>query len=132
MARFSRSSKSKLATTHLRLQELFKRVIRGYDCKVLCGYRDRGEQDKAFKSKRSTKSYPQSKHNHLPSIAVDVVPYPIDWDDMERFRHFVGYVEGVASMMGMKIRNGGDWDSDHEFDDQRFIDMPHFEYLGEV
>ena len=40
---------------------------------------------------------------------------------------FGGFVKGVASQKGIKIRWGGDWDSDNDLHDQNFIDLPHFE-----
>ena len=33
-----------------------------------------------------------------PSRAVDVVPYPIDWDDRERFHLFAGFVIALLSL----------------------------------
>ena len=130
MPTFGTRSAYNLSTCSLPLQELFNEVVKHYDCSVLCGHRNSVLQEKAFLEGKSTKQWPDSKHNGHPSVAVDVVPYPIDWEDMERFRHFVGFVEGIAVAKGIKIRNGGDWDSDREFDDQRFIDMPHFELCG--
>lgn len=129
MPSYSEKSSMRLATCHPDLIRLFEEVIKHYDCSVLCGYRGPDEQHQAFILHRSTKEFPDSKHNQLPSIAIDVAPYPIDWDDMERFRHFAGFVEGMAVLMDIKIRSGGDWDSDHNFKDQRFIDMPHFELV---
>lgn len=129
MAKFGQKSKQRLGECHPDLQRLFNQVIKHYDCTVLCGFRDEATQNKAVAEKRSTKTFPHSKHNQFPSIAIDVVPYPIDWDDMQRFRHFAGFVEGMAMAMGIKIRSGGDWDSDRQFDDQRLIDMPHFELM---
>jgi len=129
MPNFSGTSKQRLGTCQPDLQRLFKAVIKHYDCTILCGFRNQEDQQKAFTEKHSTVQFPNSKHNSFPSIAVDVAPYPIDWDDMERFRHFAGFVEGMATAMGIKIRSGGDWDRDHQFDDQRFIDMPHFELV---
>ena len=38
---------------------------------------------------RSKLSWLESKHNCEPSRAVDIAPYPIDWDDRERFSHLV-------------------------------------------
>ena len=64
---------------------------------------------------------------HLTGRAVDVAPYPIDWDDTDRFYHFAGYVFGIAESMGIHLRWGGDWDSDFTFTDQSFHDLPHFE-----
>ena len=76
---------------------------------------------------KSQLEYPKSRHNLVPSMAVDVCPYPIDWNDRERFSYFAGYVRGVAAGMGIDIRWGGDWDSDGEVKDNSFDDLPHFE-----
>jgi hypothetical protein len=65
----------------------------------------------------------------MPSRAVDVAPYPIDWNDFKRFYHFAGIVRAVAHQRGVKIRWGGDWDSDFDFKDERFLDLPHFELV---
>ena len=43
------------------------------------------------------------------------------------FHYFGGFVLGIASQMGLKIRWGGDWDRDTEVKDNRFDDLPHFE-----
>ncbi|MDX8400652.1 MAG: hypothetical protein R8K20_10460 [Gallionellaceae bacterium] len=130
MAKFGNKSKQRLGECHPELQRLFKEVVKHYDCSILCGFRSEAKQEKAFNEKHSTKHFPHSRPNHFPSTAIDVVPYPIDWTDMERFRHFAGFVEATAIQLGVSVRSGGDWDSDREFDDQRFIDMPHFELIA--
>jgi hypothetical protein len=126
MPRFSEASKEKLATCHPDLQTLFNKVIQYYDCTVICGHRTQEEQDYLYPAFTRLK-WPNSKHNSTPSLAVDVAPYPIDWNDAKRFYHFAGFVYGVADMMGIDIRWGGDWDSDFEFGDQTFHDLPHYE-----
>lgn len=66
-------------------------------------------------------------------MAVDAVPYPIDWNDVNRMRFFAGFVVAVGRMMydmgaiEHLIRTGFDWDSDTELKDTRFQDGPHFE-----
>lgn len=127
--RFSRQSLNHLREAHLDLQRLFQEVIRHYDCKVIEGHRSENEQNKAFYSERSKFKWPQSKHNSVPSLAVDVVPYPIDWEDMKRFYHFVGFVKAIAIRLHIKIRCGADWDNDNSFKDQSFHDLPHFELV---
>ena len=47
--------------------------------------------------------------------------------NLARFYFFGGFVLGLAVSMGIKIRWGGDWDSDREILDQNFDDLPHFE-----
>jgi len=127
MPTFGVRSNKALATAHPDLQRLFKEVIKHMDCTVLEGYRDKVAQDAAVAAGKSKTPWPQSKHNSKPSRAVDVVPYPIDWSDKERFYHFAGFVRGVAAMLGIDIRWGGDWDGDADLRNQTFMDLPHYE-----
>jgi len=134
MPNFSKSSKQKLSECHPKLQELFNEVIKYEDCKIIVGYRGEAQQNQAFLEERSTKRYPDSKHNRMPSWAVDVVPYfknepHIRWNDKEKFYYFIGFVYGIAAKMGIKIRSGADWDMDGELHDQNFFDLPHFELI---
>ena len=130
MGEFGEKSRKNLESCHIDLQRLFKEVVKGFDCSVTCGHRNEEEQNEAFRANRSTKKWPNSNHNTEPSIAVDVVPYPIDWENLKRFYFFGGYVKAKAEDMGIKIRWGGDWDSDTMTDDQKFIDLPHFELIN--
>lgn len=129
MPSFGRTSHSRLDTAHPDLQRLFNAVVKEWDCSILCGHRTEEEQTKAFESGNSSVQYPNSKHNSYPSRAVDVAPYPIDWDDLGRFYMFAGYVMCKANEMGIKIRYGGDWDGDKRTTDQKFNDLPHFELI---
>ena len=127
MPQFSISSNDRLQQCHPDLRDLFRTVVTEYDCTVLVGHRSKADQTKAFKGGNSKVQWPDSKHNEMPSMAVDCAPYPIDWNDKYRFAHFAGYVQGVAERLGIKIRWGGDWDSDFDFKDQMFNDLVHFE-----
>jgi peptidoglycan L-alanyl-D-glutamate endopeptidase CwlK len=129
MAYFSDASLQKLATCHQDLQDLFKTVILHYDCTILEGHRSEADQDQLFEQGLSKVEWPDSKHNKIPSHAVDVAPYPIDWDDTKRFYHFVGFVKGVAASMNIKLRCGADWDGDNDLKDQSFNDLVHFELI---
>jgi len=133
---FSDSSLRNLESCHEDLQLLFMQVVKTYDCSIICGYRDQEAQESAFSDNLSKVQWPNSKHNSLPSMAVDVVPYPLDWGDTARMYHFAGYVKAVAEqllndhLMGHELRWGGDWDSDTMVNDQDFIDLPHFELIS--
>ena len=127
MPRFSKKSLSKLETCDKRLQDLFLRVVKKFDCTIIEGHRSKDRQNKLFDEGKSKLKYPKGKHNAIPSKAVDVAPYPIDWNDRERFTYFAGYVVGIAYQMGLKIRWGGDWDMDTQVKDNNFDDLPHFE-----
>ena len=127
MPYFGNRSKKNLVTCDKRLQDLFNKVITHVDCSVIEGHRDQERQDKLYKEGKTKVKYPNGRHNADPSLAVDVVPYPIDWKDRERFHLFAGYVLGVARSMGINLRWGGDWDQDWTVSDNRFDDFPHYE-----
>ncbi len=129
MPQFGAKSAERLATCHPDLQRLFNEVIKHVDCTVICGHRTEEEQEEAFRTGKSKVRWPNGKHNKKPSEAADVVPFPIDWNDKMRFYHFIGFVRGIAVQMGIKIRSGGDWDSDFDLKDQNFFDLPHFELI---
>ena len=127
MPKFGRTSKKRLVTCKEDLQVLFNEVVKHFDCSVLVGYRGRNEQDTAYESGHSKVKWPNGKHNKKPSVAVDVAPYPIDWEDRERFIYFGGFVKGCAFRMNLPLRWGGDWDSDTQLSDNKFDDLVHFE-----
>lgn len=128
MPQFGKKSKEQLATCHPALQRLFNEVIKHHDCTIIEGHRSNENQIKAFNSGKS-KIKSGGKHNQIPSLAIDATPWPIDWNDKARFYHFAGKVQGIAQMMHIKLRWGGDWDCDNNLKDQRFFDLPHFELL---
>ena len=127
--KFGNTSTSRILTCHQDIQKLFYHVIRNYNCSVLCGHRSENEQNAAFADKKSKLKWPQSKHNSDPSTAIDIAPFPIDWEDHDRFYHFAGYVLANSERLKIKVRWGGDWDSDKEFKDQKFNDLVHWELL---
>ena len=127
MAKFGKRSREALATAHPDLQKLFNEVINYIDCSVLEGHRDEREQERLFSEGKTKAHYPFGRHNSKPSRAVDVVPYPVDWDDRERFTLFAGFVLGMANRMGINLRWGGDWNMNFKVNDNKFDDFPHFE-----
>ena len=127
MPKFGRKSKERLNTCESNLQKVFNEVIKHVDCSVLEGHREKDRQNKLFEEGKTKVRYPNGRHNRQPSSAVDVTPYPVDWKDRERQTLFAGFVIGVASQMGIKLRWGGDWDQDFQVVDNRFDDFPHFE-----
>lgn len=136
MPRFSQSSFSKLSTCHPDLQVLFYEVIKYFDCTILQGYRNEADQNKAYQEGKTKLKWPDGKHNHNPSMAVDVAPYPVNWDNTKRMYWFAGYVMGIAQKlkdegkMTHSVRFGGDWDRDFDVTDQEFNDLVHFELIS--
>lgn len=132
MPSFGKESTKQLKTCHPKLRILFNEVVKNYNCTVLQGHRSEDEQNEYYRTGRSKLKYPESKHNHLPSLAVDVVPYfknppHIRWNDRIKFYHFAGYVKGISDRLHIQIRFGGNWDMDDELHDQIFMDLSHFE-----
>lgn len=129
MPKFSEASAAKLQTCDPRLQRVFYEVIKHYDCTIIEGYRGERDQNEAFQNGNSKLRWPQSKHNQMPSLAVDVMPYPIDWKDLERLTLFAGFVLGTTKSLGITLRWGADWDSDWDLKEEKFRDYPHFELV---
>ena len=125
MPYFGRRSNQRLETCDPRLQQLFRAVVNVVDCAVLEGHRSPERQAELLAAGKSKVKV--SKHNSSPSLAVDVAPYPIDWDDTERFVRFGTYVLAKARELDIPIRWGGDWDGDGDRSDQTFDDLVHFE-----
>lgn len=116
-----------MATCDPRLQRILEEAIQYIDFSVLEGHRNKERQDDAVRRGVSQVRWPNGKHNTMPSRAVDIAPYPIDWKDTERFVLFAGFILGLAAARGVKLRWGGDWDQDTQVKDERFRDLGHFE-----
>ena len=128
MPTFSRRSLERLETCDHRLRAVVKRAITRMDFTVLCGHRTKEEQNDAYERGTSKLRWPQSKHNKTPSLAVDLAPYPIDWDNLDRFRELAAIMLDEAQKLGVKLRWGGDFNQNGKPDD-KFVDMPHFELI---
>ena len=139
MAKFGKTSQARLDTCHPLQRELWGEVIKVFDCSILCGHRPMEEQNALFFNyhpPRTRCMWPDSKHNSLPSIAVDAGPYyterpHIRWDkkSLHRWYYFGGRVVEIARHLGIPIRWGGDWDGDTYVLDQSLMDLPHFELI---
>jgi peptidoglycan L-alanyl-D-glutamate endopeptidase CwlK len=74
MPTFGKDSELKLQKLHPDLQKILIHLIKIYDFKILETYRNEEDQNKAFNEGKSKLKYPQSKHNKIPSLAVDIAP----------------------------------------------------------
>lgn len=134
MGKFSTNSESILHDrVHLDLIRLFEHVVQVFDCTVLTGIRTI-EQEKKYVASGLSKTM---NSKHLPqkdglSHAVDVAPYPQNWDvpawEKDQIL-FAGFVLGVANEMGIAIRWGGDWNGNKDVLDNTFNDLDHFELI---
>jgi hypothetical protein len=129
MYAYGKVSEAHIATLHPDLQRLLREVIKYVNISVTCGHRGEAAQEAAFYSGASEVHWPDGMHNKLPSLAVDVAPYPLDWHDEESFTLLAGIIKGIAFMLGIKIRLGIDWDGDMVVREHKFKDRPHIELV---
>ncbi len=121
MFKLSKLSKIKLNSCHSDLILLIEEVSKEHQCAVICGHRGKYEQEQAFYYGKSKALWGQSKHNKIPSMAVDVVPLPLNWDDIESFERLGSAVMEKAKELNIKIRWGRDFN--------KLKDYPHFELI---
>jgi peptidoglycan L-alanyl-D-glutamate endopeptidase CwlK len=128
MNKFGKRSRDNLDSADSRWTEVMEIVIQIVDCSILEGHRGERRQNILFHEGKSKIKWPDGEHNKLPSGAIDAVPYPIDWDDIERMRAFAFFVKGVAAGLGYNVRLGADWNGNFTNKDQTFHDLPHMEF----
>lgn len=128
-----------LNTLHPDLQKVFSTVLSlGYDHALIEGHRNEGDQNFYYDTGKSKVRFPDGKHNTIPSMAVDTMPWfttrpHIDWKHSPSIAHFAGVVRGVAAMLYNMgeikhlVRWGGDWDKDYDVREKQWDDTPHYE-----
>ena len=124
MYKWGKASKDRLATCDKRLQDLANMMLERseFDLTVTCGYRTKDEQEEAFKNGKSKAHYGQSKHNLFPSKAIDIVPYPLNWDKNDiRWWKMIALAYEVARIKNIKIRSGAFFTG--------LSDLPHIEII---
>ena len=128
MAKFGRTSMERLEGVHPLLVDLAFEVVTVMDCSVISGVRSLTTQQQyvatgASKTMNSMHLIQGDGYGH----AIDLAPYPIDWDKLRSFDVLAGVLLGIAAKMNIKIRWGGDWSQDMDVYDQTFNDVGHFE-----
>lgn len=125
MNSFSKKSEGRLRECEPPLQTLMRRVLQEIDITVLCGHRTEQEQNEAYRLGNSRLKYPNSKHNKIPSQAVDVAPYPVDWNNTQDFEKLGIVVKRIWSEMTEEERGGWKLVWGREF--KGLVDYPHWE-----
>jgi len=123
MPRFGKKSIANLRGVNIKLVNVLNQAIKHFDFTVIEGMRSLETQTQ-YVADGVSKTL---KSKHLEGKAVDIAPYPIDYDDEERFVYLGGFILGVASQLGVKLRWGLDWDMDTYTKDTNFRDIGHFE-----
>jgi peptidoglycan L-alanyl-D-glutamate endopeptidase CwlK len=75
------------------------------------------------------------KSNHFKQAdgfghAVDLVPYPVDWNTLSKFDAIADAMMQAADELGVKIRHGADWDMNGKRREKGESDSPHFELVN--
>ena len=110
-------SKQNLSGVHPDLVDVVKLAITitEQDFTVIEGIRNINRQRELVKAGKST----TMNSRHITGHAVDMVPWPVDWNDLERFEVMAEAMKQAAGELDIPIVWGGDWKS--------FYDAPHFE-----
>jgi len=143
---FSKRSLSRLETvvTPLRWVILEVANVCPFDLTVLEGIRSAERQKELYSKGRYGNPGPIVTHidgvtnhsmhqdnGHGKSRAIDIAPWPLDWDNKLAFHVMAGVIFSVCtSMYGTRenLRWGGDWNGNWDYRDQSFHDLPHFEW----
>lgn len=75
------------------------------------------------------------KSRHLPGPdglgrAVDIVPYPLDWNTVSKFEAIADAMYQAAKELDVHIRWGADWNENGTPRERGENDSPHFELGG--
>lgn len=121
MYSFGRKSTAILATCRPELQLLVNAVMaeQVMDFSVASGYRGEEEQDQLVEDGASQLIWPFSRHNVQPSNAVDLWPYPVDWNNIAAFKELNFLMMKHAQRLRIRIECGAYWNKPKDY--------PHYE-----
>lgn len=153
--RLSNQSRGRLAGVHPDLQRVVMRAIEisDQDFMVLEGVRTPERQRELYGQGRTAQQLKVAgvdpklakpglnkvtwtlKSNHFVQAAtgkghaVDLVPFPVDWNDLKKFDAMADAMKRAAKEVGVTIRWGADWDADGKPREKGESDSPHFELV---
>ena len=141
MFKFSERSLNNLKGVHPKLVAVVKRAleISPIDFTVLEGVRSQARQDELWAQGRTKPgavvTWVQTSGTHGIQAdgyghAVDLAPYPIDWNDHGRFDGLANVMFAAAKELGVTLRWGGNWDMDAVILERGESDSPHFELFS--
>ncbi len=139
---YGSASQAKLESCHPDLERVFKRALRmtpdAVDITIVWGWRNKAEQN-SIDPRFTNARWPQSYHNAVDdrgdpqSDAVDFAPYitlrsgkkGIPWSDNNLFCMLAGIILAAASIEGVELTWGADFDRDGSTEDQTLADLGH-------
>ena len=126
MPHFGKKSKQRLKGVDDKLITVLSELIKIMDVTIIEGVRSKERQAELLKQGATKVKYSK----HMEGKAVDLAPYPIDWDNRDGFHYMGGMIRGIAQQLNINVRWGGDWDSDGDVKDNSFDDLVHIELRG--
>ena len=129
MSKFGKRSRERLRGVDTKLVNVLNEVVKYFDITIIEGLRSQERQNELVAQGKSKTKFGK----HVLGKAVDMAPYPIDWESRDDFHYLGGFVLGVAAKMGVDIRCGGDLKASSKFQGKRttkdnsFDDLVHFE-----
>ena len=111
--------------------------ITGQDFMVLEGVRTLARQKELYAQGRTKPGKVVTwtlNSRHIPKAgglgyAVDLVPFPVDWNTLSKFDAMAKAMKAAAVELGIPIRWGADWDNDGKPREKGETDSPHFELV---
>ena len=123
MPKFGKRSRERMKGVDSRLINVMNELIKLMDVTIIEGLRTKERQEELVAKGASKTKFSK----HIEGKALDVAPYPIDWENRDGFYYMGGMIRGIAQQLGYDIRYGGDWDSDGQTKDNNFDDLVHVE-----
>lgn len=136
MAKFSKRSEENLKKLHPLLQKLLREAIKEIDFTVTDATRGRAKQEAAVAGGFSKVHFPNSSHNWNPAPGADIYPAPIPKNmNTKAYRAKLkalqlNVIRPTAAKLGIRIRQGIDFNGNGVLTDDKFVDLPHVELDG--
>lgn len=132
MFTLGKTSLARLKGVDETLVNVVKRAIElsEVDFTVLEGVRTLQRQTELYNQGRTTPGKIVTwtmKSKHIDGKAVDLVPYPLDWNDLAKFDKIKDAMFKAAKEQDVNLRWGADWNSNGEYREKGETDSPHFE-----
>ena len=130
--KLGKTSLARLQGVDETLVNVVKRAIEisEVDFTVMEGVRTLGRQRELYAQGRTAPGKIVTwtmKSRHIEGKAVDLVPYPLDWNDIDKFNKIKEAMFQAARELGVNLRWGADWDQDGHYREKGETDSPHFE-----
>ena len=100
-------SKEAISTVDPRLVYIANKLADIWNMTIIHGYRGRELQTQLHEQNpNGALPWPLSEHNHTPSRAIDIAPYPVNWEKVDRFDMMIGAAYAIAEGGNFRIDSG--------------------------